>query len=745
MKRKLTIISFLLVPVFFVTHKSNAQVTITTGYNAQELAQSLVGQGVILLNPQMGGQCPLEGTGAGAGKFNFNGNTSDIGIDSGILLTTGSAANVSNPASFFSSVSFIGGIVGDPDLNAILAANNSSATTEDACVLEFDFVPAGDTIKFDYVFGSEEYPEYACSGFNDVFAFLINGPGLPSGLNNIALVPGTTIPVAINTINMAPTGTPYSISTCNSMGPGSPFSQYYVDNQGQNGQHIVYDGFTTVLTATSPVIPCDTYHLKLAIADAGDQAFDSGVFLKAGSLNSITTGLSAETTEGGNDFSDPHCIRGCKPGKFKFTRLHPGNQPLTIHYQISGTAVNGVDYEYIPDSIIIPANQDSAILDINGIILPAPVGPKTVTVGILSRYNCGNGQPNIIASSTITIFDSLYVKIPTPPSTVCPHTEVTIHAAIDSTLNFSWSPAEAIPDPRPLGLTIHPSPDATITYTITVTMPGAPSTCPPAKASFRVNVEPVPKIIMPATDTTVCLRDSIPLNVFVLPESFSFHNKWIPATYLRNDTSADNKFFAPQGDYHYQFIATSPVAHCSDTNEMTIHVVPPFKFEKVYPLDTTINYGDKIQLTSISSSLYWSWSPVTGLSDPYIANPIASPTSPTVYTLIGINEFGCMDTAYVHINLNYTPKYGIPNAFSPNGDGINDYFKIANLQYEKIVLFHIYNRLGQLVYNGDNPQQGWNGQINGEPAPMDTYSYIIKLALPSGKLVTLRGNVTLIR
>src|SRR5699024_3968216 len=119
---------------------------------------------------------PVEDiTDNGAGKFNFNGNPSDIGIDSGIVLTSGSAANIANPASFFSSAQFTGGAAGDTNLNTVLSMTGSSAVTHDACVLEFDFVPAGDTIKFDYVFGSEEYPEFACTGFNDVFAFFISG------------------------------------------------------------------------------------------------------------------------------------------------------------------------------------------------------------------------------------------------------------------------------------------------------------------------------------------------------------------------------------------------------------------------------------------------------------------------------------------------------------------------------------------------------------------------------------------
>lgn len=745
MIKKILFCSLLPLLAWLPNQTSFAQVTITSGYNAQQLAQTLVGQGVVMLNAQMAGQCPLEGSDYGAGKFNFNGNPSDIGIDSGIVLTSGTAAGIANNVSFFASGAFTGGTTGDTDLNTVLSDNGSSSTTRDACVLEFDFIPAGDTIKFDYVFGSEEYPEYACTGFNDVFAFFISGPGLPTGLNNIALVPNTTIPVAINTINNGPGTAGGVMSNCSNMGPGSPFGQYYIDNQAMGGQYIAYDGYTTVLTAISSVTPCDTYHLKLAIADAGDQSFDSGVFLKAGSLNSVGIGLDAESTQGGNDPIDPHCIRGCKPGKFKFTRPTASNKPLTIHYLLGGTAFNGQDYDLIPDSIVIPAYQDSAILNIYGKLLPTAVGPKKVKLSVLSPYSCGNGAPNIIDSSTITIFDSLYVKIPTATVTTCPNTEVTITATIDPTLDYSWSPEALIPDPRPLSLTIHPKPVVPTVFTLTVRMPGAPATCPPAKAGFLANVEPIPEVILPAQDTTVCISDSIVLNAFLIPENAGYQVKWTPSTHLQDDYSIKNKFFAPVGTYQYHVVATSPIAHCTNSSDMTIHVATPFNFDWVSPTDTTIHYGDKIQLNSQSVATNWIWSPITGLSDPNAKDPIASPRQSIVYTLIGIDQYGCKDTALVTVNVDYEPKYGMPNAFSPNGDGLNDYFKLENIQYEKILTFRVFNRWGQQVYDGKNSKTGWDGTINGKPAPMDTYNYLIELVLPLGKHITLRGNVTLIR
>jgi PKD repeat protein len=189
-------------------------------------------------------------------------------------LTSGNAAAVDNPASYFESTN--NSAAGDADLSGL-----SGNATFDACILEFDFVANGDSVNFRYQFGSEEYPNYTCTEFNDVFGFFISGPGYGSP-TNIALVPGTTIPVAINSVNGgSPTGAGV-LANCQAMGPGSPFPAYFIDNTGFGAP--AYDGLTVVLNAKAAVVPCSTYHFKLGVADASDFILSSGVFLEQGSL-----------------------------------------------------------------------------------------------------------------------------------------------------------------------------------------------------------------------------------------------------------------------------------------------------------------------------------------------------------------------------------------------------------------------------------------------------------------------------
>ncbi len=233
---------------------------LTSGLTAQQLANSLVsGLGVTISNATYTGDPISAGT--------FSGGSNIIGIDTGVILGTGRVRGAVGPNISDSLGSFTTGVA-DSDLNSLV----SGATTNDAAVLEFDFVPQGDTLSFQYVFSSEEYNEFVGSGFNDVFGFFVNGV-------NVALIPGTNTPVAINNVNQ---GNP-----SNAAAPRN--QQFYRNNDLQDGGGSInteMDGLTTVLSVQAHVNPGVTNHIKLAIADVGDSSYDSNVFIKAGSFTS---------------------------------------------------------------------------------------------------------------------------------------------------------------------------------------------------------------------------------------------------------------------------------------------------------------------------------------------------------------------------------------------------------------------------------------------------------------------------
>ena len=240
---------------------ANAQITITDSLSLPDVAQLLEGLNVSIQNVTV--NC------AGSAMGQFNG-PSEMQIEEGLVLTTGSASLVAGPVGNFASD--YPNTPGDADLTAAVGG----MPTYDACVLEFDCIPTGDTLLFNFSFGSEEYSEFVGSAFNDVFAIWLTGPGFPTATNVAALPDGT--PVAINNVNAGLN------------------SAYFVDNETGAGQFVTYDGFTTNLTVFAEVSPDDIYHFKVAIADVSDMAFDSGVFLEAFSFrsNDISTRVPQE-------------------------------------------------------------------------------------------------------------------------------------------------------------------------------------------------------------------------------------------------------------------------------------------------------------------------------------------------------------------------------------------------------------------------------------------------------------------
>jgi hypothetical protein len=230
---------------------------ITAYDSAGDLAQSLVGSGVAISH--------VTYTGSTGAAGYFTGGTADgIGIENGIVMTSGYASNLSGTGNNSDSITGNLGGAGDSTLNTLI---DSWDTTYDATVLEFDFVSIGDAAYFNYVFGSEEYNEYVNS-YNDVFGFFING-------HNVALIPGTTTPVSVDTVNLNVNSTYY-----NNNDPSDTTTPYGIE----------YDGFTDVFMASILGLTAgQTYHIKLAISDTNDHILDSGVFLQAGSFSNIPT------------------------------------------------------------------------------------------------------------------------------------------------------------------------------------------------------------------------------------------------------------------------------------------------------------------------------------------------------------------------------------------------------------------------------------------------------------------------
>lgn len=386
------------------------------------------------------------GPASASGTFDASGTT--FTMQNGILLTSG-GANVAIGPNDEPDARVNQGAGGDADLTSL-----AGETTYDAVVLEFDFVPQDDTLTFRYVFASEEYPEWVGSEYNDVFGFFVSGPGIfgpysspggfPNGSANIALIPGTTTPVAINNVNNGDENT----------GPCENCA-YYEENTNNDVQ---YDGYTTVLTAQVVVTPCQTYHIRLAVADAGDRIYDSGVFLEAGSF-----------TSGGGitvDFTNVEIEEGCSDEYLVFRRVNlaDNSQALGATYSIGGTATPGVDYNNFPLSVSIPAGQDSVIVPITVPLDFTVEGTETIIVN-MDQPPCDCLAPG---SATLNIIDN---DVPlalttTGETTICLGQSADLTASVSGSLppyTGSWD------NGAPAGTNVSVSPTTTTTYTYTVT------------------------------------------------------------------------------------------------------------------------------------------------------------------------------------------------------------------------------------------------------------------------------------
>jgi hypothetical protein len=244
--------------------QANAIVVTPTG-DALTLVNTLLGAGVTVVGvPSLTGG-NLASNLSSAATFT-GGLTTGIGINSGVLLTSGYASNVGNSNTSDAITGNFGG-AGDADLTAL-----SGFQTFDATILTFDFTTTTGNLFFNFAFGSDEYNEFANSSVNDVFGFFVDG-------TNIALLPGTNTPISINTVNG---GNPFGNN------PQNP--QFFNNNDIDDGSTFAfeYDGFTDVFTVSALNLDPNVNHtIRLAISDAGDRILDSGVFIQAGSFTPV--------------------------------------------------------------------------------------------------------------------------------------------------------------------------------------------------------------------------------------------------------------------------------------------------------------------------------------------------------------------------------------------------------------------------------------------------------------------------
>ncbi|MDE0916900.1 MAG: choice-of-anchor L domain-containing protein [Flavobacteriales bacterium] len=383
-----------------------SQVTVDQPYTIEQyVSEVLIGNGVTATNITYTGSEEQLGYLSGAeGLFS---------VSSGLVLSTDHATHLSDPGCM--DTQFCTGCQGlgnDQDLldvaNSVpplIGQTFTVSSVNDLCILEFDFEAGGDSISFNYVFGSDEYLTYVNTTYNDIFAFFLSGPGItgpydapfgfPDGAINIASVPDSDplLPVTISSVNNVTN------------------AAYYIDNQTNND--ICINGYTETFTASASVQCGEVYHIKLAIADGSDGALESFVVLEEGSFSSNAIDIVASATIDGAEIflGDTTVVEGCNTAVF--TVIRPDDTLRdTITLNIFGTAVNGSDFIEIPTSWILEPGESSFDLELNPYNDSANEGAETVTIEYEYVNDCGD---TILTSATIVILDPEPITLFTSP------------------------------------------------------------------------------------------------------------------------------------------------------------------------------------------------------------------------------------------------------------------------------------------------------------------------------------------
>ncbi|MDO8366205.1 MAG: choice-of-anchor L domain-containing protein [Saprospiraceae bacterium] len=385
------------------------------------------------------------------GKFS-NGFT-NIGFESGVILTTGRIQNAIGPnnSNGLGGANF-GDSSSDPDLESL-----TTGSVNDKSVLEFDFVPTQNQVFFEFAFASEEYCEYVNSQFNDVFGFFISGPGIV-GTKNIALIPSTNIPVTINNVNHLVNNNLYTHNT-----PVTGNNCGILPAFGPAVLELEYDGFTKKMIAIANVIPCQQYHIKLAIGDVGDYIFDSAVFLRANSFDAGGTVLASPAYPGG--FGSAY--ENCDAGNIRFTRGSSNiNLPLVINFTVAGSATPGVDYVPITSPVIIPAGQTELLVPVTIIPDLLPEGPENILLLIPNACSCSQGTVEFVINDRPTM------TLDAQDQVLCAGETATLQATISGGLpgySYLWSTGET-------SASINPTTTGAYTLTVTDACGGSAST-----------------------------------------------------------------------------------------------------------------------------------------------------------------------------------------------------------------------------------------------------------------------------
>lgn len=676
----------------------------------------------------------------------FHRGTTNFPFQDGIVLSTGYANKAGN--------NYISTTLGDdlptgsdPDL---VAATNPSATLNDAVILEFDFVPTSSQVKFNYLFASEEYTgSFPCS-FSDAFALLLR-PTAGGPYVNMAILPAPgTGPVSVTNIH------PQDSFTGFDMGCGAPnvnfFGGYNTSNIETN-----FNGRTVPLQATATVVPGQSYHFKMVLADAIDSSYDSAVFLEGGSFNigvelldpnggtlpeeiNVCDNVPQVITASVNDpnmnyqwFYNGVAIQGAttptitatQPGNYEIQVTFPGNPcPGKASIKING----GTTPAAVDASLLLCSTPDVTWFDLTDAMPSISTTPGAVftfyedqadalaqnddNIQDILHYNGNDGQVLYVVVSNggfcskmveLTLLKETRptVSLVASKLKVCPGSTVELTATGGST--YEWANFQGTGNVQ----------TATVYTTTTFSVYALGAKGCQSSLPAKVTVEVVPELTSPLRDVEMCQGDRIILDAGAGP---NYSYLWSTGE-ITQTINVDN-----WGVYTVKI----DNGYCEKT--FTVNVLgaaSPFVSNVDYSNNTltitaevpTINNIPQTAEYSIDGGISWQDSNVfTNVQD--------NATYNIQVRSVGTHCVGALEFF----------TFQVKNIITPNDDGINDTLDLTALGGFNNFTGSIYDRYGSEMFRFSKENPIWNGTVGGKKLPTATYWYKFNFQYPKTKV-----------
>ncbi len=777
MKRLLTIFFLLTSSSIF---GQNIQVDSQT-YTPQELVENILINSDcitnVLVTNVVGGD--FNNTDKSYGFFDASGTS--FPFNSGLVLSTGRLANTVGPNTTLSDDDATNW-TGDSDLETILNEPN----TINATIIEFNFTTIADRVSFRYIFASEEYQENnpnTCQ-YSDLFGFLIR-PVNDQQYTNIALVPNTQIPVKVTTVH------PEIPNGCAAQ------NEFYFEGFNSSTAPINFNGQTKVLTATANVIPNESYHVKLVIADEENFRFDSAVFLEAGSfqlntdigpnrlistnnplceneileLNAWQPGFNSYSWFKDGvlvDFQPANCVN-CG----RYTVTEPGTYKVEIIFENNCVSFGEIIIEYDQNPIVVNSTLLECDLDLDGFTLynlfdvEEAVTNNDLSLFITNFYHTQTDAVLIIneiddpsSFPNSTLFQTIFARVEN--SSQCfSVAEITLDI---STTTLSIPPFENCDDEIVDGFTIFNLNDLRSQIEALVPLnaeilfynseAGALDDFGAVDGNYINTVQNTQSIFAKVIVNGQCYALSeVILNVLftpmLLPDEEQFYCLNLFPQTITLDSGVINDL---PGDYTYQWSTgettsqididtpgtySITVTYLNDcTTVRTITVLPSniATIESIEVIDASQNNTVNVVVSGEGEYSFALDDP----NGPYQESNFFENVAPgihTVYVRDDKNNCGIVSRLVSVI--------GFPKFFTPNNDNFNDSWQVNGIssQFQPNTKIYIYNRYGKLIKQLDPLGPGWNGTFNGQNLP--TSDYWFEVTLQDGRI--FRSHFTLKR